>query len=143
VDEEVAAPVASQGDQGGGNSPGPLLHETIPGPRRRGGDHGLPVDVSLSFARVAAALSKFDSALADRGRRTRPPLSQFDSPSRGPATRAGPRRGPRNRIPIFVAPPFAPVAFGDAGDSGALFELFLIPMLPADRPALVASSAIG
>jgi hypothetical protein len=46
---EVRRSCRPEGDRGGGNSPGPLLPEVLPGPRRRSGDHGLPVDVSLSF----------------------------------------------------------------------------------------------
>ena len=71
------------------------------------------------------------------------PLSKVDSPFAARRPEAGPRPGSRNLVPILAAPPFAPPAFGDAGDPGALTGLFLIPMLPAHRPALVAASAIG
>jgi hypothetical protein len=56
---------------------------------------------------------------------------------------AGPRQGTRNRVPVFVAPPFAPVAFGDAGDVGALSQPVLVLVIRAHRPARVAASAIG
>ena len=38
-------------------------------------------------------------------------------------------------------PPFAPPAFGDAGEPGALTQVFLVLVVPAHRPALVAASA--
>jgi len=67
VDEELAAPVAARATEAARSCPGPLLPDVPPGLRRRPGDHGLLVDVRLSFTRVAAALSNFDSALADQG----------------------------------------------------------------------------
>src|SRR5262249_17539041 len=55
--------------------------------------------------------------------------------------RPAPCLGTLKRVPGLVAPPFAQLAFGDAGDPGALTQGFSVPVVQAQRPALVAGAA--
>jgi len=69
------------------------------------------------------------------------PLSKFDSPFAGRRPGPAPCLGTQKRVTVFVAPPFAPVAVGDAGDPGAPTQVFSVPIAQAHRPALVAAPA--
>jgi hypothetical protein len=72
VDEELAAPVALRGDQGGVGGPGRLLPEAHPGPVAGAAIRGRWWASALFGLSTGTALSKFDSDLADRAPRARP-----------------------------------------------------------------------
>ena len=121
-----AAQVAFRGDQGGAKLSWAPASCGAPWARRRLGDHGAVGPLTLRRPeRWGATVSK----------------RQWPSPDgdRGPA----PRPGTQKRVPGFVAPPFAQLAaHGDAGDPGALTQVFSVPVVKAPSPAPVAGAAI-
>ena len=148
VDEELAAPVAPEGDQGGAGGPGRLLLEVLPGPpspgRRSGAAGGRQPPSSASAPELHCQNLTAPWPTEDPGlihAAVGVPLSKFDSPFAGRRPGPAPCLGTQKRVTVFVAPPFAPVAVGDAGDPGAPTQVFSVPIAQAHRPALVAAPA--